>query len=209
VPPGIKNPNAVLGIMVAKLTNPLLTGLLTVGILAAIMSSLDSQFLCIGSMFTHDIVVHHFGEGRFSDRQRILLGRSFVVAIVVTAYVLSLVAKRESVFDLGVWCFSGFASLFPVVFASLYWRRVTKAGAIASVVTAAVIWAFLFFWLPTTGGGKGEHLFLGMMPVATIFAASAVALVVVSLVTRPPSREVLERYFGPAQARDAETVAAS
>jgi len=196
VPSGIKNPNAVLGIMVAKLTNPYLTGLLTVGILAAIMSSLDSQFLCIGSMFTHDIVIHHFGENRLSDRQRILVGRSFVVGIVVTAYLLSLVAKRESVFDLGVWCFSGFASLFPLVFASLYWRRVTKAGAIASILTAAAVWAFLFFWLPTTGEGRGEHLFLGMMPVATIFAAATAALVLVSLVTRPPRAEVLSKYFG-------------
>ena len=42
-------------------------------------------------------------------------------------------------FTLGVWCFSGFASLFPLVFAAIYWRRVTKAGAIASVVVTAVV----------------------------------------------------------------------
>ena len=57
VPPHFP-PNAVLAYMVKTLTDPLLGGLLTAGILAAIMSSLDSQFLCIGTMFTNDIVVH-------------------------------------------------------------------------------------------------------------------------------------------------------
>jgi len=192
IPPELKNPNAVLGIMVAKLANPYLTGLLTVGILAAIMSSLDSQFLCIGSMFTHDIVLHHFGEDRFSDKQRILMGRLFVLGIVLTAYLLSL-AEPRSVFVLGVWCFSGFASLFPLVLASLYWKRVTRAGAIASVVVAAIVWLVLFY--KSDWGANRTYLFLDMMPVATIFAAATVALVVVSLVTKPPSQAVLDRYF--------------
>lgn len=195
VPPGLKNPNAVLGIMVAKLTNPYLTGLLTVGILAAIMSSLDSQFLCIGSMFTHDIVLHHFGEDRFSDKQRILMGRLFVLGIVLTAYLLSL-AEPRSVFVLGVWCFSGFASLFPLVLASLYWKRVTRAGAIASVVVAAIVWLVLFY--DSDWGANRTYLFLGMMPVATIFAASATALIFGSLVSKPPSQAVLNRYFSSA-----------
>ena len=191
IPPGA-NPNAVLGIMVAKLTNPYLTGLLTVGILAAIMSSLDSQFLCIGSMFTHDIVLHHFGEERFSDKQRILLGRSFVLAVVVIAYLCSLAGPR-SVFVLGVWCFSGFASLFPLVFASLYWKRVTRAGAIASVLVAAGVWLLLFH--DAQWGADRTYLFLGMMPVVTIFACSTAALVLVSLLSKPPSQRVLDRYF--------------
>jgi SSS family solute:Na+ symporter len=164
-----------------------------VGILAAIMSSLDSQFLCIGSMFTHDIVIYHFGEERFSDRQNILIGRLFVLAVVVVSYLLSRVAEGTSVFALGVWCFSGFASLFPLVFASLYWRRVTKAGAIASVLAAAVVWLLLF--READWGANRTYLFLGMMPVASIFAASAAALVVVSLATRPPSQPTLERFF--------------
>ena len=57
------NANAVLGRIVRDvLDNPLLTGLLTAGILAAIMSSLDSQFVCLGTMFTQDIVLHAAGE---------------------------------------------------------------------------------------------------------------------------------------------------
>ena len=191
-PPVAHNPNAVLGFMVKKLTNPYLAGLLTIGILAAIMSSLDSQFLCLGSMFTHDVVLHHFGEDRFSDAQRILIGRVFVVAMIGVAYLFSL-AEPRSVFTLAVWCFSGFAALFPLVLAALYWPRVTKAGAISSVLAAAVAWLLLFHM--SDWGADREYLFLGMMPVATIFAAAAATLVIVSLLTQPPSEETLQRYF--------------
>jgi SSS family solute:Na+ symporter len=192
IPPGLKNPNAVLGIMVSKLTNPYLTGLLTVGILAAIMSSLDSQFLCIGTMFTHDIVLNYWGSERFSDKQKVLLGRLFVLFIVIVTYLFSL-AEPRSVFAIGVWCFSGFASLFPLVFAAIYWKRVTRIGAMASVLTAAIVWILLF--RQANWGADRSYLFLGMMPVATIFVSSAVVLIVVSLLTKPPSQVVIERYF--------------
>src|SRR5690606_19905591 len=109
---------------------------LTAGILAAIMSSLDSQFLCIGSIFTTDVVVHYGGQKRFTDQQQVLLARAFVVLIVAVTYALSLFPQRH-VFTLGVWCFSGFASLFPLVFASVYWKRLTAPGAYACVLAAA------------------------------------------------------------------------
>jgi SSS family solute:Na+ symporter len=143
-------------------------------------------------MFTHDVVLRLFGEHRFGDKQRILLGRALVAGVVVLAYVLSALAPR-SVFTLGVWCFSGFSSLFPLVFAALYWKRVTKAGAMACIVTATVVWILLF--RDAGWGANREYLFLGMMPVVTIFAASTAALVIVSLLTAPPPREVLERFF--------------
>ena len=137
----LKSPNEVLGIVVNKLTNPVVAGFLGVGIVSATMS-LDSQFLALSSMFTHDILLRIFGEQRLRDKQRILLGRSMVVAIVVVAYVVSLFSG--SVYTLGVWCFTGFAGLFPLVFASLYWKRVTSMGAIASILATAGSWLYLF-----------------------------------------------------------------
>ncbi|MCR9246910.1 MAG: sodium:solute symporter family protein [bacterium] len=196
------NSNAVLAKMVGmQLKNPWISGLLMAGILAAIMSSLDSQFVCLGTIFTHDIVVHRTGD-RFSEAQRVTLGRLFIVAIVALTYVLSLFPP-PNVFDLAVWCFSGFASLFPLVVAAVYWRRVTAAGAIAAVIVAGVTWAILFYdglLQPTLAGHSGEaggedYLVFGMMPVAVMFAASATTLVVVSLLTRPPSQTVVERFF--------------
>lgn len=199
-PPG-GNPNVVLSLMVSQLLHdPWLTGLITAGVLAAIMSSLDSQFVCLGTMFTHDIVVHATGK-RFSDRQQLLIGRSFIVAVVAITYGLAQLSP-PSIFDLAVWCFSAFAGLFPLVFAAVYWRRLTTAGAIASLVAVIATWAPLFYKgliVPVREGHRTgtDYLIFGMMPVAVIFAASTIALVVVSLLTTPPPAKIVEQFFVP------------
>jgi len=191
VPPHF-NPNGVLAYMVSQLTNPVLAGFLTAGILAAIMSSLDSQFLCIGTIFTEDIVVHYAGKDRFTDRQTVIMARLFIVAIVLITYILSLLGVRR-VFTLGVWCFSGFSSLFPLVFAAVYWKKLTKPGAYACVIAAIASWLWLFE--QSNFGAKPNFSFLGMMPVATMIACSTAAMVLVSLVTRPPTPESLAKFF--------------
>jgi SSS family solute:Na+ symporter len=159
------------------------------------MSSLDSQFVCLGTMFTNDIAVRLIREERMTDRLKLLLSRGFIVMIVALTYVLSLFPPRN-IFDLGVWCFSGFAGLFPLVLASLYWKRTTRPGAIACVLATAAVWAVLFYRNIVAGpGGEDELLIWGLMPVTFIVAASALTLVVVSLLTQPPSAERLARFF--------------
>ncbi len=200
-PPLPSNPNAILPFLVKRLTDPVLGGFLTAGILAAIMSSLDSQFLCIGTMFSNDIVGHYAGHDRYDDRTQVYITRGFIIGIVAVTYALSR-AEPRSVFALGIWCFSGFASLFPLVFAALYWRGLTKAGAYASVLTTIATWFYLFrqseygvnrtYTLEVTLGSATYEL----MPVAAIFAASTVALLVVSLVTPKPSEATLAKFFG-------------
>ncbi|MCH8149598.1 MAG: hypothetical protein IH987_16695 [Planctomycetes bacterium] len=192
IPYGFSNPNAVLSKMVATLTSPLLGGLLTAGILAAIMSSLDSQFLCIGSIFANDIVGHYIGRDKLTDRQGVMYGRVFVVFIVLVTYALAQ-TRPGGVFTLGVWCFSGFASLFPLVVAAVYWKRATKAGAYACVLAAAGTWLWMF--AQGDYGANRAYLFQGMMPVATMVAASTAALVIVSLVTRPPPAQTVAKFF--------------
>ena len=191
IPAGAR-PNVVLGIMVQKLTDPLVAGFLTAGILAAIMSSLDSQFICLGTMFTNDVVIHHFGRERFSERQIINLARLFIVLIVLITYLFS-IAEPRRVFTLGVWCFSGFGALFPLILASLYWRRTTRAGAIACVAATALVWFILF--RASGYGADRNFLVWGMMPVAVITMASVLSLVGVSLITRPPAQHVLDKFF--------------
>lgn len=92
----------------------LLAGLLGAGVFAAVMSSLDSQVLAMGTMFTQDIVRHYSekkaGHEQMSDRQQVLAGRVFVIALLIITYLLSLVINT-SIFGLAVWSFSGFASL--------------------------------------------------------------------------------------------------
>ena len=119
-------------------------------------------------------------------------GGAFVAAILVVTFLISLVAPR-SIFQLGVWSFTGFAGLLPLVIAALFWRRSTKAGAIAAVLTVIGLWSLLFadgFAVP------GYSLAgTGVMPVAAVLAASSLVLVVVSSLTAPPSEAVVERFF--------------
>lgn len=193
IPWGIP-PAAVLANMLATLVNnPILTGCLTAGILAAIMSSLDSQFLCLGTIFTNDIVLHTVGEDRFNDRQKILIARGFVVVIVALTYVLALIAMRNNanVFDLAVWCFSGFSSLFPLVFCAVYWKRTTNAGAIACVLVALAVWIYYF----RLSGGREYFIGPGIMPVTVAIAASTLAIIGVSLATPPPSDSTIKKFF--------------
>ncbi len=206
IPPtaaGTPNANAALGAIVRELVqNPLVTGILTAGILAAIMSSLDSQFVCLGTMFTNDVVARVAGKDRFSDKQLIWLARGFVLVIVAVSYVLSLMLLETNVFDLGVWCFTGFGCLFPLVFAALYWKRATRAGAIACVVCTVVTWS-LFFWDDIINSGPpvfgqetpAKYLVAGMMPAIFIFAASVISLVGVSLATQPPTASAVAKFF--------------
>jgi SSS family solute:Na+ symporter len=192
LPPSIPPP-AVLSAMLNLLVgDPILIGLLTAGVLAAIMSSLDSQFLCLGTIFTNDIVIHRAGKKKYSDKQIISIARIFIVCIVGLTYFLAMLAKDANVFDLAIWCFSGFSALFPLVFAALYWKRATKQGAVASILAAVFTW---FYYFHLSGYG-GEYLVgPGVVPAAICFLASSVAMVLVSLLTEPPSSETLAKFF--------------
>ncbi len=192
LPPGIPPP-AVLSAMLNMLVgDPLLTGLLTAGVLAAIMSSLDSQFLCLGTIFTNDIVVNRTAKDRYTDAQKLRIARTFIVVIVAVTYLLAMALKNENVFDLAIWCFSGFSALFPLVFSALYWKRATEAGAVASILVALVTWAYFFH-----KSGYGGEYFVGpgIVPAAICFFASAGAMVLVSLFTSPPAQPTIDRFF--------------
>ncbi|MEL7265790.1 MAG: sodium:solute symporter family protein, partial [Planctomycetota bacterium] len=127
-PPLPASPNAVLPFLVKTQTGQLLGGLLAAGILAAIMSSLDSQFLCIGTIFTNDVASRLFKKEQLTDAKMVWINRGFIIAIVAVTYFLCS-GNNRSVFALGIWCYSGFSALFPIVFAALYWRRLSAAGA--------------------------------------------------------------------------------
>ena len=168
-----------------------LAGFLGAGVFAAIMSSLDSQSLAIGSMFTHDIVGHYRREA-FSERQRVWVGRLFVSGVLCVTYLISLIAT-PSIFRLAVWSFTGFAGLFPIVVAALFWQRSTKQGVFASIISVILLWLYFFLqnW-QTPGYSVGG---IGIMPAAVLIAVSAAALIIVSLLTKPPKLQTLEKFF--------------
>ena len=192
--PGLEGPqaNSILVRMIRLHSSEFLAGLLGAGVVAAIMSSLDSQVLSLSTLFTQDIVRHYGFHDRMSEKGQILSARLFIVGILSVTFLLSLFSNR-SIFSLGIWCFTGFASLFPILLAALFWKSSTKQGVMASVGTVALLWSYYFYqgWQQpgyTVGG-------TGLMPVAVILAASVLALVLVSLITPPPSEEVVAKFF--------------
>ena len=185
IPEGTKHTKVIIE-MIKTLGSSTMIGILSAGILAAIMSSLDSQFMCVGTMFTNDFLFTIKDEKDFSDKQKIWAGRIFIVVIVAITWGLAQVTSK-SIFGMAVWCFSGFTGLFPIVFAALYWKRATKVGAIAALIVTTIVWCVLFF--------MGVKLVLGCKPVTFIFLASIVAMVVGSLMSKPPSDETVEKFF--------------
>lgn len=199
--PGLEGPaaNSVL-IRAIDLHAPgVLTGLLAAGVFAAVMNSLDSQALALSSMVTRGLGRRRAAgtddtaaATETAGRRQLFAGRFFVAAVLVLTYLLSLVVER-SIFRLGVWSFTGFAALFPLIVAALYWRRATRAGAWASLATAVVLWLYYF---AHAGQNPGYTIGgTGLMPVAVIVPAATLALIAVSLATAPPPPEALAPFF--------------
>ena len=184
--------NGVLIRMIHLHAPELLAGLLGAGVFAAVMSSLDSQVLSLSNMFSQDIVRHYGFKDQMSERQQVMAGRIFVAAIITLTYLLSLVAQT-TIFGLAVWSFTGFSALFPLIVAALYWKRATRAGILAGIFAVVGGWIYFFIdgW-QVPGYSVGGT---GVLPVVVLTAASALAVVVVSLLSQPPSRETLERFF--------------
>lgn len=184
--------NSVLVKMINLHAPGVLAGLLAAGVFAAIMNSFDSQVHSVGTMFTQDIVRHYGFQDRMSESKQILVGRLFMVAILIATYLLSRVVDR-SIFKLGVWCFTGFAALFPVVVAAVFWKRSTKWGAFASTISVVVLWIYFV----TYGWKSADYTIAdsGAMPVAVILLVSTAAMIAGSLLTQPPKRETLGKFF--------------
>lgn len=192
--PGLKGAaaNSVLIKMIEMHAPGVLAGLLAAGVVSSVMNSLDSQVLAIGSMFTQDIVEHYGWISKKNERQHVLLGRIFAATFVALGYLLSLVTNR-SIFRLGIWCFTGFASLFPLIIAALFWKRSNKYGAFASIFSVIAMWLFFFI-----KAGNDQNYTLGgtgIMPVVLMIAVSSLMLIIVSLLTPALSEDRIKKFF--------------
>ncbi len=195
--PGLEGSQAndILIQLIHKYAPGVLAGFLGAGVFAAIMSSLDSQSLSLGSMFTNDIVqpfLRKRGQEHLTENQQVWVGRLFVTVILCITYLLSLIAK-PSIFKLAVWSFTGFSGLFPIVVAALFWKRSTKIGILASIISVTILWLYFFLqnW-QTPGYTVGGT---GIMPVAVIILVSSTVLFIVSHCTSPPSSETIDKFF--------------
>jgi SSS family solute:Na+ symporter len=185
--------NGVLVRMIESHAPGFLAGLLGAGVFAAVMSSLDSQVLALGTMFTQDVVKRFGFHDRMTEHQQVLSARMFVALILLMTFGFSLVVDR-SIFRMAIWSFTGFASLFPIVLAALFWRRASSRGVIASMISVAVLWTY--FISSNWSNPAYSVLGTGLLPVVVIISVATGALVLVSLLTKAVSPDVVDRVLG-------------
>lgn len=166
---------------------PILAGLVMAGILAATISSSDSYLLIAASAFSKNIY-HGILRKDASDKQVLYMSRVTLVIIAVIAMLIAL-DEDSVIFTVVAFAWAGFGATFgPIMLFSLFWKRVTKEGAIAGMVTGG---AFVFIWKLLIRPLGGYFDIYELLPA---FAASCLAIVIVSLLTPPPSEEIQKEF---------------
>ena len=155
------------------LFHPFVAGFMLAAILAAIMSTISSQLLVSSSALVEDLY-HAFNRKELGEKSSVLLGR---VAVMIVSVVAALMAWQadDSILKLVSFAWAGFGASFgPVVLLALYWRRLTRWGALAGMTTGAVVAAV---WANLSGG------IFDLYELLPGFVANLIVTIVVSLVT--------------------------
>jgi len=143
-----KDSERIFILMVEEMVHPLFAGILLAAILAAIMSTADSQLLVASSSLTEDIYKSIFRK-KASDKELIWVSRLFVILIAIIALTIGL-DPNSSVLDLVAYAWAGFGATFgPIIILSLYWKGITEKGAIAGMILGGTT---IIIWKNLTGG---------------------------------------------------------
>jgi SSS family solute:Na+ symporter len=218
VMPGLKDSDGILLRMLNEYAPVWLAGILGAGIISAVMGSDAHQVLALSTMFTKDVFSFYGGREKFGEKATVLFARIFILVVTFAAYIIALNLKdKQGIFEIAVrYAFSGFAAMAPVMIAALFWKRSTKWGALASTLFVGAILVYFGVVQNTHKPndiifqfGEGEKLvkvlylhvngdlrfWNGFMTVVPMVAGSAILMILVSLVTRPPSQATIDRYF--------------
>lgn len=165
----------------------LAAGVILSGILAATMSTADSQLLAASSSASQDIFISFF-KVKLSQKKAMLIARTSVVLISVIGVIIAL-DENSSIFRVVSFAWAGFGAAFgPLVLFSLFWKRTNKAGAVAGMVTGG---AMVFIW---------KYIIAKLSPVLNIyellpaFILSSLAIVAVSLLTKAPDKAITDEF---------------
>ena len=178
-----------------SLLPPLLAGIVMAGILAATISSSDSYLLIAASAFAKNI----FGGLLKKDASDKSIMRVTRIILVVISLVGMIIAWDENsvIFTIVSFAWAGFGATFgPIMLFSLFWKRTNQAGAIAGMISGG---AMVFIWkllIKPLGGVFGIYELLPAFIVSCIF------IVVVSLVTAPPSKEIQDEFDAVKNVKD-------
>ncbi|MFE9079799.1 sodium/proline symporter PutP [Bacillus mobilis] len=179
----LSNPETIFLELGKILFHPLITGFLLAAILAAIMSTISSQLLVTSSAITEDLYRTFFKRSA-SDKELVFVGRMAVLVIALVGCALAF-KQNDTILALVGYAWAGFGSSFgPAILLSLYWKRMTKWGALAGMISGAatvIIWTQFEFL---------KEFLYEMIPGFTI---SLLVIVIVSLLTQPP-KEVEEQF---------------
>ena len=174
--------------MVRMLFPALISGVLLSAILAASMSTADSQLLASASAFASDVYKPVFRKGKASDKEMLWAGRFVVLAISVIAVLIASDPNSGTIMGLveNAWGLFG-AAFGPAIMLSLFWKRFNFEGAIAGIVTGAVVDVLWLLCLSSTG----------IYEIIPGTIAGLIAAIIVSRCTKAPSEEV-EKLFDKA-----------
>jgi sodium/proline symporter len=185
-----------------ELLHPLLFGMVVASIFAAIMSTADSQLLVGASALVRDVYEKVIRRGEeIPQGLLVFLSRAVVVALVAVALALGWMAE-DLVFWLVLFAWAGLgAALGPTAILALYWRRTTRAGVAAGILTGAVT-TVIWYLTPAL-----REFVYELIPA--FFLAAAVTVVVSLLTAPPPGRDEAFRVMttpmaDPLSAEDAE-----
>jgi sodium/proline symporter len=171
-------------VMVDRLFHPLMAGLLLAAILAAIMSTADSQLLVTASALAEDFYKVLFRK-EASDKELVRVGRLAVVLVSVVAFIIAL-DQNSSVLDLVAYAWAGFGATFgPIILLSLFWKRMTRNGALAGIVAGGVT---ALLWKQLQGG------IFELYEIVPGFLCSVIAIVLFSLLDKKPADEIIEEF---------------
>ena len=167
--------------MVRQIFHPIIGGLLLSAILAAAMSTADSQLLAASSAFSNDVYKPIIRKNQSTAPELLWNGRLIVLVVAAVALIIATNPNAASIMDLVEKAWGIFGAAFgPVVLLSLFWRRFNMAGATVGITVGAVV--DCLYWL-LFSNTKIYEIIPG-------FLAGLVAAVVVTLLTPPPSEEV-------------------
>lgn len=162
-------------------------GIILAGILASTMSTADSQLLAASSSFSENLI-RGFFHVNISSKTAMTLARISVLGIAVIG---AFIARdpNSSVFRIVSFAWAGFGATFgPVVLAALFWKRSNKYGALAGMIVGGVM-VFVWKYLVRPLGGIWD-----IYELLPAFLLAVAAIVIVSLATEEPSKEIQEEF---------------
>lgn len=164
----------------------IVAGVILSGILAATMSTADSQLLAAASSVSQDLVRDTLGV-KLSDKMSMVIARGTVILIAIIGVIWA--REEGSVFTIVSFAWAGFGAAFgPVVLLALFWKRSNKWGALAGMIAGGVM---VFIWK------YGVRPLGGLLDIYELLPAFLIAIVVnvvVSLLTGKPEKEVEQAF---------------